>query len=143
MKIYKKLRPGELPTVDAARNLFNGLFYDNRRYDLAKVGRYKFNHKLNLATRIQDKISAEDIMDAETGEVLIQAGETISKEVAEAIQIAGINIVDVMVGERKIRVIGNSTVNIHAVLPNVDLSKLHFKELVNYNAVEKYYRQYR
>ena len=136
IEIYKKLRPGELPTVDAARNLFNGLFYDNRRYDLAKVGRYKFNQKLNLATRIQDKISAEDIMDAETGEVLIQAGETISKEVAEAIQNAGINIVDVMVGERKIRVIGNSTVNIHAVLPNVDLSKLHFKELVNYNVLK-------
>ena len=136
IEIYKKLRPGELPTVDAARNLFNGLFYDNRRYDLAKVGRYKFNQKLNLATRIQDKIAAEDIMDAETGEVLVQAGEVIQEEVAEAIQNAGINIVDVMVGERKVRVIGNSTVNIHAVLPNVDLSKLHFKELVNYNVLK-------
>ena len=136
IEIYKKLRPGELPTVDAARNLFNGLFYDNRRYDLAKVGRYKFNQKLNLATRIQDKIAAEDIMDAETGEVFVQAGEVIQEEVAEAIQNAGINIVDVMVGERKVRVIGNSTVNIHAVLPNVDLSKLHFKELVNYNVLK-------
>ena len=136
IEIYKKLRPGELPTVDAARNLFNGLFYDNRRYDLAKVGRYKFNQKLNLATRIQDKIAAEDIMDAETGEVLVQAGEVIQEEVAEAIQNAGINIVDVMVGERKVRIIGNSTVNIHAVLPNVDLSKLHFKELVNYNVLK-------
>ncbi len=136
IEIYKKLRPGELPTVDAARNLFNGLFYDNRRYDLAKVGRYKFNQKLNLATRIQDKIAAEDIMDAETGEVLVQAGEVIQEDLAEAIQNAGINIVDVMVGERKVRVIGNSTVNIHAVLPNVDLSKLHFKELVNYNVLK-------
>ena len=136
IEIYKKLRPGELPTVDAARNLFNGLFYDNRRYDLAKVGRYKFNQKLNLATRIQDKIAAEDIMDAETGEVLVQAGEVIQEDLAEAIQNAGINIVDVMVGERKVRVIGNSTVNIHAVLPNVDLSKLHFKEFVNYNVLK-------
>ena len=136
IEIYKKLRPGELPTVDAARNLFNGLFYDNRRYDLAKVGRYKFNQKLNLATRIQDKIAAEDIMDAETGEVLVQAGEVIQEEVAEAIQNAGINIVDVMVGERKVRVIGNGTVNIHAVLPGVDLSKLHFKEFVNYNVLK-------
>ena len=136
IEIYKKLRPGELPTVDAARNLFNGLFYDNRRYDLAKVGRYKFNQKLNLATRIQDKIAAEDIMDAETGEVLVQAGEVIQEDLAEAIQNAGINIVDVMVGERKVRVIGNSTVNIHAVLSNVDLSKLHFKELVNYNVLK-------
>ena len=136
IEIYKKLRPGELPTVDAARNLFNGLFYDNRRYDLAKVGRYKFNQKLNLATRIQDKIAAEDIMDAETGEVFVQAGEVIQEEVAEAIQNAGINMVDVMIGERKVRVIGNGTVNIHAVLPNVDLSKLHFKELVNYNVLK-------
>ena len=136
IEIYKKLRPGELPTVDAARNLFNGLFYDNRRYDLAKVGRYKFNQKLNLATRIQDKIAAEDIMDAETGEVLVQAGEVIQEDVAEAIQNAGINIVDVMVGERKVRVIGNGTVNIHAVLPGVDLSKLHFKEFVNYNVLK-------
>ena len=136
IEIYKKLRPGELPTVDAARNLFNGLFYDNRRYDLAKVGRYKFNQKLNLATRIQDKIAAEDIMDAETGEVFVQAGEVIQEDVAEAIQNAGINMVDVMIGERKVRVIGNGTVNIHAVLPNVDLSKLHFKELVNYNVLK-------
>ena len=136
IEIYKKLRPGELPTADAARNLFNGLFYDNRRYDLAKVGRYKFNQKLNLATRIKGKVAAEDIMDEETGEVFVQAGEVIKPEVAEDIQNAGINIVDIMLGERKVRIIGNSTVNIHKVLPNVDLSKLHFKELVNYNVLK-------
>ena len=136
IEIYKKLRPGELPTADAARNLFNGLFFDNRRYDLAKVGRYKFNQKLSLATRIKDKIAAQDIVDAETGEVFVQAGEVISEEVAENIQNSGINIVDIMVGERKVRIIGNSTVNIHKVLPNVDLSKLHFKELVNYNVLK-------
>ena len=136
IEIYKKLRPGELPTVDAARNLFNGLFFDNRRYDLAKVGRYKFNQKLNLATRITDKVAAEDIVDSETGEVFVSAGEVITAEVAENIQNSGINIVDVMYGERKVRVIGNGTVNIHKVLTNVDLSKLHFKELVNYSVLK-------
>ena len=136
IEIYKKLRPGELPTADAARNLFNGLFFDNRRYDLAKVGRYKFNQKLNLAIRITDKVAAEDIIDAETGEVLVQAGETINEEMAENIQNAGINIVDIIVGERKVRIIGNSTVNIHKILPNIDLSKLHIKELVNYTVLK-------
>ena len=136
IEIYKKLRPGELPTADAARNLFNGLFYDNRRYDLAKVGRYKFNQKLNLSTRIKGKVAAEDIIDAETGEVFVQAGEVITEDVAEDIQNSGINIVDILVGERKVRIIGNSTVNIHKVLPTVDLSKLHFKELVNYTVLK-------
>ena len=136
IEIYKKLRPGELPTVDAARNLFNGLFYDNKRYDLAKVGRYKFNQKLALATRIKDKVSANDIVDSETGEVFVQAGEIISEEIAEEIQDSGINIVDIMVGDKKVRIIGNSTCNIHKVLPTVDLSKLHIKELVNYNVLK-------
>ena len=136
IEIYKKLRPGELPTVDAAKNLFNGLFYDNKRYDLAKVGRYKFNQKLALATRIKDKVSANDIVDSETGEVFVQAGEIISEEVAEEIQDSGINIVDIMVGDKTVRIIGNSTCNIHKVLPTVDLSKLHIKELVNYNVLK-------
>ena len=136
IEIYKKLRPGELPTADAARNLFNGLFYDNRRYDLAKVGRYKFNQKLALAGRIKGRVAATDIVDSETGEVFVQAGEVITEEVAENIQNAGINVVDVTVGDRSVRIIGNSTVNIHKVLPNVDLSKLHFKELVNYDVLK-------
>ncbi len=136
IEIYKKLRPGELPTVEAARSLFNGLFYDNRRYDLAKVGRYKFNEKLGLAGRIKGKVAANDIMDQETGEVFVQAGEVISSEVAEDIQNAGINIVDVIFNERKVRIIGNGTVNIHKILPNVDLSELHFKENVNYEVLK-------
>ena len=136
IEIYKKLRPGELPTVDAAKNLFNGLFYDNRRYDLAKVGRYKFNQKLALATRIEGKVAANDIIDSETGEVFVQAGEIISEEVAKDIQNSGINIVDIMVGERKVRIIGNGTVDIHAVLPTMDLSSLEIKELVNYNVLK-------
>ncbi len=136
IEIYKKLRPGELPTVDAARNLFNGLFFDNKRYDLAKVGRYKFNQKLSLASRIKGKVAANDIIDSETGEVFVQAGEVIEDEVAENIQNAGINTVDIMFMDKKIRIIGNNTVDIHKVLPNVDLSKLHIKEYVNYNVLQ-------
>ena len=136
IEIYKKLRPGELPTVEAARNLFNGLFFDNKRYDLAKVGRYKFNQKLSLATRIKGKVAADDIVDSETGEVFVNAGETISDEVAENIQNSGINTVDIMYMDKKIRIIGNNTVDIHKVLPNVDLSKLHIKEKVNYNVLQ-------
>ena len=136
IEIYKKLRPGELPTVDAARNLFDGLFYDNRRYDLAKVGRYKFDQKLDLVARITGKIAAKDIMDNETGEVFVQAGEVITEEIAESIKNSGINIVDVLVGERTVRVIGNGTVDIHKVLPTVDLSSLNIKEDVNYQVLQ-------
>ena len=136
IEIYKKLRPGELPTVEAARSLFNGLFFDNRRYDLAKVGRYKFNQKLSLATRITGQISAKDIMDAETGEVFVQAGEVISAEVAEDIQNSGINIVDILVEDKTIRIIGNGIVDIHKVLPIVDFSTLNIKEKVNYQVLK-------
>ena len=136
IEIYKKLRPGELPTADAARNLFDGLFFDNRRYDLAKVGRYKFNKKLCLATRITGQVAYDDIIDPSTGEVLAEKNTRITAEAAEAIQDSGINIVDVLVDDQKVRVIGNGIVNIHKMLPNVDLSDLHFKEGVNYNVLK-------
>ena len=136
IEIYKKLRPGELPTADAARNLFDGLFFDNRRYDLAKVGRYKFNKKLDLATRITGQVAYDDIVNPETGEVLAEKDTRISEEVAQEIKDSGINIVDVKVDDQKVRVIGNGVVNIHKILPNVDLSDLHFKEGVNYNVLK-------
>jgi len=136
IEIYKKLRPGELPTADAARNLFDGLFFDNRRYDLAKVGRYKFNKKLDLATRITGQVAYDDIVNPETGEVLVEKDTRISEEVAQEIKDSGINIVDVKVDDQKVRVIGNGVVNIHKILPNVDLSDLHFKEGVNYNVLK-------
>ena len=136
IEIYKKLRPGELPTVDAARNLFNGLFFDPRRYDLAKVGRYKFNKKLSIAERITGKVAFDDIVNGETGEVLVEKGNVITSDVAEEIQNAGINIVDVKVDDKKVRVIGNGTVNIHKYLPNVDLSDLHIKEYVNLDVLK-------
>ena len=136
IEIYKKLRPGELPTVDAARNLFNGLFFDHRRYDLAKVGRYKFNKKLSLATRITGQVAFEDVVDPETGEVFVQKDNVISEEVAENIQNSGINVVDVKIEDRRVRIIGNGTVNIHKYLPNVDVSDIHIKEYVNYNVLK-------
>ena len=136
IEIYKKLRPGELPTVDAARNLFNGLFFDDRRYDLSRVGRYKYNKKLSLASRIAGKVAFEDIIDPTSGEVLVEKDEVISKEVAEEIQNTGLNIVDIKVGEEKVRIIGNGTVNIHKFVTNVDISDLHFKEYVNYEVLK-------
>ena len=136
IEIYKKLRPGELPTVDAARNLFNGLFFDPRRYDLAKVGRYKFNKKLSLATRITGKVAFENVIDPETGEVLVEKDSVISEETAENIQNSGINMVDIKLDDKKVRIIGNGTVNIHKYLPNVDISDLHIKEYVNYNVLK-------
>ena len=136
IEIYKKLRPGELPTVDAARNLFTGLFFDPKRYDLAKVGRFKFNQKLNLASRITGKVAYDDIIDPSTGEVLVEKGNIIEEEIAEEIQNSGINIVDLNVEDKKIRVIGNGTVNIHNFVTNVDISDLHFKELVNYQVLQ-------
>ena len=136
IEIYKKLRPGELPTVDAARNLFSGLFFDNRRYDLAKVGRYKFNKKLSLAERITNKVAFDDIVNTETGELIVEKDSVITKEIAEEIQNSGINIVDLKVNDRKVRVIGNGTVDIHKYLPNLDLSDLKIKENVNFEVLK-------
>ena len=136
IEIYKKLRPGELPTVDAARSLFDGMFFDNRRYDLAKVGRYKFNQKLSLANRISGKIAFEDILNKETGEVFVNAGDIITDAIAEEIQNSGINIVDIKVDDKKVRIIGNGTVNIYQYLSDVDLKKVHFRENVNYAVLQ-------
>ena len=136
IEIYKKLRPGELPTVEAAKSLFSGLFFDSRRYDLAKVGRYKFNKKLSLATRITGRIAATDIIDPQSGEVLVEKGNVIDADVAEEIQNTGLNIVDVQVNDKNVRVIGNGTVNIHSFVTNVDISDLHFKEYVNYSVLK-------
>ncbi len=83
IEIYKKLRPGEPPTVESASSLLNALFFDPKRYDLAKVGRYKFNKKLALCYRIMNRISAEDIVNSETGEVFVKAGDKISYELAK------------------------------------------------------------
>ena len=136
IEIYKKLRPGELPTADAARNLFSGLLFDPRRYDLARVGRYKYNQKLCLATRITNQIAFADIINPETGEVLVEKDTAITAEIAKEIQNSGINIVDVKVNDKKVRIIGNGTVDIHEVLNNIDFKDVKIKEAVNYEILK-------
>ena len=135
IEIYKKLRPGELPTVDAARTLFDRLFFDPKRYDLAKVGRHKFNNKLNLAERITGQIAYETISDPDSGEIFVEKDQEITEEVAKQIQNSGINIVNIKVKDSKVTVIGNGTVDINNFV-NVDLSDLHIKELVNYEVLK-------
>ncbi|MCI8546547.1 MAG: DNA-directed RNA polymerase subunit beta [Clostridia bacterium] len=138
IEIYKKLRPGELPTVDAARNLFNGLFFDDRRYDLAKVGRYKYNKKLSLATRIINLVAFDTIVNPQTGEVLVEKGEVISRDIAKEIQNSGINVVDVKLEDKKVRIIGNGTVDIRSFVDEEILNKLEnpVKEYVNYEILK-------
>ena len=132
IEIYKKLRPGELPTVDAARTLFDRLFFDPKRYDLANVGRYKFNGKLNLATRITGQIAYNTISNPETGEIFVEKDEKIDEPTAIAIQNSGINSVDIKCGDSFIKVIGNGTVDIKEYVDEDTLSDLNIKELVNY-----------
>ena len=136
IEIYKKLRPGELPTVDAARNLFDGLFFDGRRYDLSKVGRYKYNKKLGLAGRIANHIAYETIVNPETGEVLVEKDEKISPEVAKEIQNSGINVVFVNIEGKKAKVIGNGTVDIRAYVDPAIAEELKIKVDVNYAVLQ-------
>ena len=118
IEIYKRQKPGEPPTRESAQSLFNSLFFDAKRYDLMRVGRYKFNKKLSLATRIQGQVADADIADPRTGEVLIRAGETISREKAREIQNAGVRSVDVRLeGGRVHRVVGNHFVDAAQYLP--------------------------
>lgn len=116
IEIYKRQKPGEPPTRESAQNLFNSLFFDPKRYDLMRVGRYKFNKKLSVATRIQEHLAAEDIVNPQTGEVMVKQGEVIEKEVARAIQNAGINSVLIEVDGQSHRVVGNNFVDAGAYL---------------------------
>ena len=90
LELYKKIRPGEPLSVDSAESLINSMFFDPRRYDLAKVGRYKFNKKLALRNRISGFILAEDVLDPTTGEVLAEAGTNVDMELADKIQNAAV-----------------------------------------------------
>ncbi len=117
--LYKKLRPGEVPTEEAVRQYLHMLFFDPRRYDVVKVGRYKFNKKLNLAYRLPGCRVADDVIDPETGELLAAKGQTISEEQARVIQNAGINEIFVLVndpvdGEIRHKIIANNTVDFSA-----------------------------
>ncbi|SHH64299.1 DNA-directed RNA polymerase subunit beta [Anaerosphaera aminiphila DSM 21120] len=139
LEIYKKLRPGEPPTVDSAKSLFENMFFDNRRYDLAHVGRYKFNKKLCISARILNKYSAEDIVNPETGEILVSAGEVISEEIAKAIEDSGINRVVVKISsthdgeiDKEVVVIGNNFSSADAFELPFDIEELGFKEKIYY-----------
>lgn len=107
LELYKKIRPGEPLSVDSAESLLNGMFFDPRRYDLAKVGRYKFNKKLHMKNRIVGQIPSEDIVDTSTGEILAEAGKAITKDQAIAIQNAAIPYVWIQTEERVEKVLSN------------------------------------
>ncbi|MFQ9738928.1 MAG: hypothetical protein ACLR06_15305 [Christensenellaceae bacterium] len=116
IELYRRLRPGEVPTEDSVRQHLFNLFFDPRRYDIAKVGRYKYNKKLNLAYRLPGCKVADDVVNPETGEILAAAGEKISEEKAREIQNAGINEIFVLVddreeGEIRHKIIANNTVD--------------------------------
>ncbi|MCL2545554.1 MAG: DNA-directed RNA polymerase subunit beta, partial [Clostridia bacterium] len=117
LEIYKRLRPGEPPTVDSARSLLRSLFFDPKRYDLMRVGRYKFNRKLSVAARIAGYPAAGDIVHPGTGEVMVAAGQIIGREAANAIQNAGINSVDILADNHTLRVLGNNFVDAADWLP--------------------------
>jgi len=129
IELYRRLRPGEVPTEASVRQHLNNLFFAPRRYDVVKVGRYKFNKKLGLAGRIKNQIAAVDIINPETGEVLVEKDGAITEEIAKQIQNSGINSVDIKIGEKTVKVIGNGTVDIHEY---VDLKSTIIKEEVNY-----------
>lgn len=112
LEIYKRLRPGEPLNVENAESLLYNMFFDPKRYDLARVGRYKFNKKLAIAPRISGHVTADNICDPRTGELLVEAGERISPEIAEKIERAGVNRVELIIEEQKVRVFSNNMVYI-------------------------------
>ena len=136
LEIYRRLRPGEPPTVDSAIQLIDTLFFDAKRYDLSRVGRYKFNKKLALNLRIANQIAASDVVNPSTGEIIVEKGNKISRETAEEIQNAGINMVDVLVEDKVVRVIGNYFVDLAKQVP-FDVSDLNIKEAVHYPVLKE------
>ena len=120
IEIYKRIRPGEPPTVESSESLLNAMLYDNKRYNLARVGRYKFNKKLAMRARVIGQKLAEDVVDASTGEVLAAAGTVIDLALADAIQNSGTPFIWVETEERKVKVLSNQAVDIREY---VDLSE--------------------
>ncbi|HEY8349425.1 MAG TPA: DNA-directed RNA polymerase subunit beta [Clostridia bacterium] len=142
IEIYKRLRPGEPPTVESATSLLRGLFFEPKRYDLAKFGRFKFNKKLSLASRIAGSKSAERIVSPVTGEILVDEDEYIDREKAEAIQNSGINSVYLNVEGKKVRVIGNGTVDLKAFV-DFDVSDVGISEKVRYSVLKELMDEYK
>ena len=145
LEIYKKLRPGEPPTLDSAQSLFENMFFDHRRYDLAKVGRYKFNKKLALASRITGYRSKETIVNPETGEILVSDGDTITAEIAGEITGSGINRVEIIADSpreegvsKDLVIVGNHFVDVHQFDDlGIDFSKYGMKEMVYYPVLKE------
>ena len=131
LELYRKIRPGEPLTVERAESLISAMFFDPRRYDLAKVGRYKFNKKLALRNRINGQILAEDVVDETTGEILAEAGKVVNRELADAIQNAAVPYVWVQAEERNVKVLSNMMVDISNYV-DFDTKALGVNELVYY-----------
>ncbi len=131
IEIYKRIRPGEPPTVESAESLLNSMFFDPRRYDLAKVGRYKFNKKLSFKFRVAGHVLSDDIIDGATGEVIAEAGEVLTIEKAEEIQDAAVPYVHVTVEDKRVKVLSNMMVNLDKYV-KVDKKELDIFERVYY-----------
>ncbi len=140
LELYKKIRPGEPLTVDSAESLITAMFFDPRRYDLAKVGRYKFNKKLHFKNRLKGQVLAEAVSfpDPETGEVIeLQPGTTLSREASEKIQNAAIPYVWIQTEERNVKVLSSMMVDFSVWCPQIDPSEIGIRELVYYPALKK------
>ncbi len=135
IETYKKLRPGEPPTVEGARTHLNNLFFDPRRYDLSRFGRYKMNKKLALARRITGFVAARNVVAPLTGELLITAGEKIGREAAEAAEAAGVNVVYLSIENKEIKVITNGTVDA-APFFSFDVTECGINEKVNFSQMQ-------
>ena len=131
LELYRKIRPGEPLSVDSAESLLNSMFFDPRRYDLAKVGRYKFNKKLHFKNRIKGQKLAEDVVDMTTGEVLAEAGTTVDKELAETLQNSAVPFVMIEGMERNYKVLSNQMVDLSAYV-DFDPAEVGITELVYY-----------
>ena len=139
IEIYKKLRPGEPPTVESSASLLNGMLFDPKRYDLAKVGRYKFNKKLALRNRIRDAVLAENVVDPMTGEVIAEEGAILTLELCDRIQDSGAGYLYIMAEEKKVKILSNQTVKIDSYLEEFGLTAEEFgiKERVYYPMLAK------
>ena len=136
LELYKKIRPGEPLAVENAESLIMSMFFDPRRYDLAKVGRYKFNKKLALRSRIRNQILAEDVVDPSTGETLAEKGTTVTLELADKIQNAAVPYVWIQTEERNVKVLSNLMVDLKTWV-DVDEEELGINEKVYYPVLEK------
>ena len=136
LELYKKIRPGEPLAVESAESLIMSMFFDPRRYDLAKVGRYKFNKKLMLRNRIAGHVLAEDVIDPTTGEVIAEAGTQVSRELADTIQNAAVPYVMIQTEERDVKVLSSMMVDLRTYV-DCDPQELGITELVYYPVLEK------